>query len=101
MEMTDVAPDERITIYYLGLWSDEQISDFARIIKSDRQYGAKIGIQLVQAGRKAEEVETSVAPLAFRYPGTLYKEPRELTINEIHEMVQVFGSAAHRQLRLG
>lgn len=100
-EMTDVSPDGRITNYDLGLWSDEQIPDFARIIKSVHEHGAKIGIQLAHAGRKAEDAETPVAPSAIRYPSDRYKEPRELTVDEIHEMVQLFGAAARRAIEAG
>ncbi|WML52337.1 NADH:flavin oxidoreductase/NADH oxidase [Neobacillus sp. PS3-12] len=101
MEMTDVDPDGRITNYDLGLWSDEQIPDFARVIKSVHQHDAKIGIQLAHAGRKAEDAETPVAPSAIRYPSDRYKEPKELTADEVHEMVQKFGAAARRAVEAG
>ena len=52
MEMTDVEPDGRISNGDLGLWSDEQIPAFARIISEVHKYGAKIGIQIAHAGRK-------------------------------------------------
>jgi 2,4-dienoyl-CoA reductase-like NADH-dependent reductase (Old Yellow Enzyme family) len=101
MEMTDVDPDGRITNYDLGLWSDEQIPDFSRVIKSVHQHGAKIGIQLAHAGRKAEDAENPVAPSAIRYPSNRYKEPRELTTDEVQEMVQKFGAAARRAVEAG
>jgi len=101
MEMTDVEPDGRITNFDLGLWSDEQIPDFARIIKSVHQHGAKIGIQLAHAGRKAEDAEIPVAPSAIRFEGSRYKNPRELTEDEVKEMVGLYASAARRAVEAG
>ncbi len=62
MEMTDVEPDGRITDYDLGLWSDDQIPAFRRIIDEVHKYNAKIGIQIAHAGRKAEDAEVPVGP---------------------------------------
>ncbi len=44
VEMTDVEPDGRISNFDLGLWSDEQIPAYKRIISEVHKYGAKIGI---------------------------------------------------------
>jgi len=52
MEMTDVMPNGRITVHDLGLWQDQQIPGFQRIIDQVHHYGAKIGIQIAHAGRK-------------------------------------------------
>jgi 2,4-dienoyl-CoA reductase-like NADH-dependent reductase (Old Yellow Enzyme family) len=101
MEMTDVEPDGRITDNDLGLWSDEQIPDFARIIKSVHEHGAKIGIQIAHAGRKAEDAETPVAPSAIRFQGTRYKQPRELSTQEVKEVAGLFGAAARRAVEAG
>src|SRR5690242_14726970 len=62
IEMTDVEPDGRITDRDLGLWSDEHIPAFARLVEGTHQHGAKIGIQIAHAGRKAEDAAVPVAP---------------------------------------
>ncbi len=60
IEMTDVEPDGRITDFDLRLWSDEQIPVLARIVEACHKYGAKVGIQIAHAGRKAEDAAVQV-----------------------------------------
>ncbi|RKP51577.1 NADH:flavin oxidoreductase/NADH oxidase [Cohnella endophytica] len=101
MEMTDVEPDGRITDKDLGLWSDEHIPAFARIIDGVHAHNSKIGIQIAHAGRKAEDAATPVAPSAIKFPGDAYKMPRELTTEEVQEVVRKFGDAARRAVQAG
>ncbi|MFY0543355.1 NADH:flavin oxidoreductase/NADH oxidase [Brevibacillus sp. H7] len=100
MEMTDVEPDGRITDYDLGLWSDEHIPAFARIISEVKKYGAKIGIQIGHAGRKAEDAEVPVAPSAIAVSDK-YKTPRALTTGEAKQLVQKYKEAARRAVEAG
>lgn len=100
MEMTDVEPDGRISDYDLGLWSDEHIPAFERIISEVKKYGTKIGIQIAHAGRKAEDAQIPVAPSAIPV-SPKYKNPRALTTAEVKEMVQKFREAARRALLAG
>ncbi|WP_374829215.1 bifunctional salicylyl-CoA 5-hydroxylase/oxidoreductase [Paenochrobactrum pullorum] len=52
-EMTCVSPDARITPGCLGLWNDEQIEGWKRLVNFIHQNSsAKVGIQLGHAGRK-------------------------------------------------
>lgn len=101
MEMTDVEPDGRITDFDLGIWSDEHIPAFARIIESCQSHGAKIGIQIAHAGRKAEDAETPVAPSAIRFEGANYKTPKALTTDEIKRLVEKFAESARRAVKAG
>ncbi|MCA0756462.1 NADH:flavin oxidoreductase/NADH oxidase [Paenibacillus sp. N4] len=101
MEMTDVDPDGRITDQDLGLWSDEQIPAYARIVDAVHSYGTKIGIQIAHAGRKAEDAEVPVAPSAIAFPGAQYKLPRALTTEEVQGLVRQFGDAARRAVEAG
>jgi NADPH2 dehydrogenase len=100
MEMTDVEPDGRITDYDLGLWSDDHIPAFARTISEVHKYGAKIGIQIGHAGRKAEDAEVPVAPSAIPV-SSKFKTPRALTTSETRDMVQKFKEAARRAVEAG
>ncbi|WP_239618041.1 NADH:flavin oxidoreductase/NADH oxidase [Cohnella mopanensis] len=101
MEMTDVDPDGRITDYDLGLWSDEHIPAFAKIIDGVHSHNGKIGIQIAHAGRKAEDAEVPVAPSAIPFPGATYKMPRALTTDEVQNVVQQFADAARRAVKAG
>lgn len=100
MEMTDVEPDGRITDYDLGLWSDEQIPAFKRIIEVCQSYGAKVGIQLAHAGRKAEDAAQPVSSSAIQFSDQ-YKQPRELTTEEVEQMVGKFEAAFKRAIEAG
>lgn len=98
MEMTDVEPDGRISDYDLGLWSDDHVPAFARIISAVQGHGAKIGIQIAHAGLKAQDAEVPVAPSAFSV-GT--RIPRALTTEETKAMVGKFRDAARRAIEAG
>jgi len=100
IEMTDVEPDGRISDYDLGLWSDEQIPALARIVEACHQHGAKVGIQIAHAGRKAQDAAEPVAPSAIPFDGNS-KTPRELSTVEVKEMVEKFRLAVRRAVQAG
>ncbi|CAM3191507.1 NADH:flavin oxidoreductase/NADH oxidase [Paenibacillus lupini] len=100
IEMTDVEPDGRISDFDLGLWSDEQIPALARIIEASHQHGAKVGIQIAHAGRKAEDAEVPVAPSAIPFDEKS-KTPRALSTQEVEEMVEKFRLAVRRAVQAG
>ncbi len=101
MEMTDVEPDGRISDYDLGIWSDEHIPAFARVIDSVHSHNAKIGIQIAHAGRKAQDAPIPVAPSPIRYEGEGFKTPKELSTDEVKEMVEKYRLGAKRAVQAG
>lgn len=102
VEMTNVEPRGRISNRCLGLWSDEQIPAFKKIVDTVHRYGAKIGIQIAHAGRKAEDAELPVAPssISVTHDDTTAK-PYALTTAEVQEMVLRFKEAAARAVACG
>ncbi|MGM7722926.1 NADH:flavin oxidoreductase/NADH oxidase [Metabacillus sp. Hm71] len=100
IEMTDVEPDGRISDYDLGLWSDEQIPALKRIVDACHEHGAKVGIQIAHAGRKAEDAEVPVAPSAIPFDENS-KTPRELSTDEVKEMVEKFRLSIRRAVKAG
>ncbi|MBW7473315.1 NADH:flavin oxidoreductase/NADH oxidase [Paenibacillus oenotherae] len=100
IEMTDVEPDGRISDRDLGLWSDEQIPAFKRIIDESHKYGAKVAIQIAHAGRKAEDAPEPVGPSDIPVSAD-YKKPRALTTEEVRSMVVKFKEAARRAVEAG
>lgn len=52
-EATAVSPEGRITYGDLGIWKDEHVNKLQQIVSFLHQHGAKAGIQLAHAGRKA------------------------------------------------
>ncbi|MGR3806720.1 NADH:flavin oxidoreductase/NADH oxidase [Pasteurella testudinis] len=110
VEMTNIAPNGRISPYCLGLWNDEQRDAFKRIVDSVHSYGAKIAIQIGHAGRKALGAERVIAPSALRYGGSdvddsakqyAYQTPYAPTTAEVQALVQDYQSAVKRALEAG
>lgn len=55
LEATAVEPRGRISPSDLGIWKDEHIEGLRNIVNFCHNFGAKVGIQLAHAGRKAED----------------------------------------------
>lgn len=100
VEMTGIHPDGRISNQDTGLWSDEQIPAFRKIVDGVHSYGTKIGIQLGHAGRKAQDAKPPVAPSAIAF-SSQYQTPRALTNSEIEEMILAFKESARRAVEAG
>ncbi|MEG9488889.1 NADH:flavin oxidoreductase/NADH oxidase [Mannheimia indoligenes] len=106
VEMTNIAPNGRITPNCLGLWNDEQQTEFKRLVDSVHAQGTKIGIQIAHAGRKAQDEPNAVAPSAIHYGELDYAEqnlitPRELTTEEVKELVVAFQNSVKRAVAAG
>lgn len=99
VEATAINPDGRLTNYDLGLWDDAQIPALAKIVDLVHENGSKIGIQLVHAGRKAEDMAVPLAPSANAYPG--YHMPKEMSIDEIKQTIEDFTAATKRAIKAG
>lgn len=100
MEMTDVEPDGRISNRDLGIWSDDHVPAFRRIIREIQKYGAKAAIQIAHAGRKALDADVPVGPGDEPF-GPKEKKPRALTTDEAWAMVGKFADAARRAVEAG
>jgi 2,4-dienoyl-CoA reductase-like NADH-dependent reductase (Old Yellow Enzyme family) len=114
-EATAVSPEGRISPADLGLWNERQQDAFARITRFAKERGARVGVQLAHAGRKASTaapwqggapvgadrhgwrpVGPSPVPFADGHP-----VPDELTAEQIAEVVRQFADAARRALAAG
>ncbi len=114
-EATAVSPEGRISPHDLGIWKDEHIAPLKKITQFITQQGSIPGMQLAHAGRKASVTEPwnndrlvppseggwkTVAPSAI--PFSEEKDtPRELTKDEIKEIVADFKAATIRALAAG
>ncbi|KQL41945.1 NADPH dehydrogenase [Bacillus sp. FJAT-25509] len=100
IEMTNVEDRGRISDYCLGIWSDDHIPAFKRIIDECHKYGAKVAIQIAHAGRKAEDapIPVSSSPKPFNEKS---KTPHELTTLEVKEMVEKFKKGVERAVLAG
>ncbi|TNH02451.1 NADH:flavin oxidoreductase/NADH oxidase [Testudinibacter sp. TR-2022] len=107
VEMTNIAPNGRITPNCLGLWNDEQRDAFKRIVAAAHQYGSKIAIQIAHAGRKALGHDYVDAPSPILYDGDdkdprwSYQTPRDLSTAEVKGLVQKYAEAVKRAVEAG
>ncbi|ABB32796.1 NADH:flavin oxidoreductase/NADH oxidase [Geobacter metallireducens RCH3] len=115
VEATAVSPEGRISPDDSGIWDDRHGEGFAPITRFIAEQGAVPGIQLAHAGRKAstdlpwrgglplgpeargwQPVAPSPRPFAADYP-----VPRELTVEEMDDVVSQFRDGAQRALAAG
>lgn len=95
LEATSVQPQGRISSRDLGIWEDSQIDGLAELVRLMKIYGAKSGIQLAHAGRKATVDGEIYAPSALKFNDN-YKTPVQMTKKDIKETIEAFQSAAIR-----
>ncbi|HBT47713.1 MAG TPA: NADH:flavin oxidoreductase [Peptococcaceae bacterium] len=87
----------------LGIYSDRLIPGLRRLVDAVHAHGAKIAVQLYHGGRQTRSAVTGqpiVAPSPIPDP-TVGETPRELTREEIGELVEAFAAAALRAKRAG
>jgi len=100
-EAAAVEPKGRVTNRDLGIWSDSQISPLRKIVKACKSYGSVIGLQLNHAGRKSgvpNETIVGPSPVAFKEK---YPIPKELSVEEIEEIISKFEHATKRAQKAG
>lgn len=115
-ESTAVAPEGRISPNDVGLWEDGQVDAWRWIVDDIKKAGAVAGVQLNHGGRKASTGSFSLgyinqtvpeerggwqplgpSPIAFGKCVT----PTEMTVEQIHAVVDQFRAAAQRALWAG
>lgn len=100
VEATAVQPEGRISSQDLGIWSDQHVDGLAEVVQLMKQHGAKTGIQLAHAGRKATVDGDIYAPSAIAF-NDKYKTPTEMSLNDINATIQAFKEGAIRAKRAG
>lgn len=116
VEASGVVPEGRISPRDLGLWNDAQRDAFAPIVEFAQSLGAKVGIQLAHAGRKASTYPEwgtdgdgslpaaeggwqTVGPSAIAFEGL--DAPVALTEDGIADLVRAFADSARRAVDAG
>ncbi|MDQ0161438.1 NADPH dehydrogenase NamA [Aeribacillus alveayuensis] len=100
LEATAVTPQGRISDQDLGIWDDQHIEKLAKLNVQIKKYGAKTGIQLAHAGRKATVDGDIYAPSAIPFDENM-KTPKEMTKEDIHFTINAFQDAAKRAKKAG
>lgn len=114
-EATAVEARGRIAPEDLGIYKDEHVPMLSRITTFIKEQGAVPGIQLAHAGRKGSTYRPwsgsgelpvdhgrwqTIGPSAERF-SPQYPLPKQLTSDEIAEVVQHFQDAAKRAIQAG
>lgn len=105
VEATGILPNGRITDNCLGIWNDDQIAGLKEIVDDCHELSdAKVAIQINHAGRKctatSHGVDHTLAPSPITFDET-YRTPKEITKEEINEVIRAFGAAAKRAYDAG
>lgn len=102
-EYYGVAPNVGFFPRMLGIWNDELVENHKQVSAAAHRGGAKIAAQISHSGREtfiAVSDENLVAPSPIRdVSGS--KKPRELTKEEIKEIVNQYGDTALNLKRAG
>ena len=114
-EATAVTPEGRISPWDTGLWNDDQRDAWAPIVEFLHAHGAKAGVQLAHAGRKAstwrpwserhgtipadEGGWVPLAPSAVAFGD--YAVPDALDLDGVAAVVADFAAAARRAVDAG
>lgn len=115
-EATAVEAKGRISPHDVGIWTDEHVEPLRRVTSFLKSQEVIAGIQLAHAGRKActnrpwdggNPIQAddpiywpAVGASAIAFHEN-YQTPKELTINEIHDIQMKFEEAALRSLEAG
>lgn len=100
LEATAVTPQGRISPQDLGIWSDDHIEGLKELVSMIKEQGAKTGIQIAHAGRKAVLDGEILAPSAIPFDENS-KTPKEMTKADIEETIEAFKQGAERAKKAG
>ncbi len=108
VEASNIHPRGRIRYNQINLDDDKFIPGLAELAAAIKEQGARAAIQLTHAGRLALREITGMQPLApsaipmvHFVHGTQAEPPREMTVEEIAELVRSFADAAWRVKKAG
>jgi len=102
VEYTAVNPGGRAAVMQLGIWDDRFIKGLKELTDIAHSYEKKIGIQLHHAGRGTTAAKCGRQPVApSAVIGASGEMPRELTIEEIKNLIDDFAKAAVRAKKAG
>jgi 2,4-dienoyl-CoA reductase-like NADH-dependent reductase (Old Yellow Enzyme family)/thioredoxin reductase len=87
-----------------GLYRDDQIEGNKKLTETVHQYDTKLFCQMYHPGRQSKHAVNGnvqpIAPSAIKDPFCM-DLPREISIEEIHQIVRDFGAAARRAKEAG
>lgn len=99
---TYVSPEGQAGPWQLGIYGDELLPGFESMTKAVHDQGGKIVMQLAHAGYFAAAKLTGRTPMAPSAVGGFAQGPRrEMTVEDIQQVVSAYGAAARRARQAG
>jgi len=99
-----VHPLGRAYTHQTGIHHDDMIPGLKKLVEAVHQEGGKIAFQLAHAGRQTTKAMIGQTPLGpsskGRDPTNLIK-PKEMSKDQVQEVIQAFGVAARRAVEAG
>lgn len=97
-EDTTVSKNANYIYNTVGMFNDDFIAGYKKLVDEVHKFGAKVGPQLIHPSFNAREAISGQQPVAASpIASKIYKEiPKELTIDQIKKIVEDFGDAARR-----
>ncbi|WP_457600907.1 NADH:flavin oxidoreductase/NADH oxidase [Hydrogenivirga sp.] len=112
-EATAVEERGRISPLDLGIYRDDHVEGLSRLVSLCKRWGARVGIQLAHAGRKAEDYppwerervkvrgsKNAIAPSPLPF-GENWLVPKEMTPEDIKEVQDSYRLAVRRAVAAG
>lgn len=101
IEAAAVEARGRCYISDVGIWSDEHVPGFKRLVDFCHSQGAKVGIQLGHGGRKnldgvSQLIAPSALPMDDKHP-----MPKAMTSADMLEVIESFRKATRRAIAAG
>lgn len=99
-----IHPTGRAYPYQVNIHSDEMIPGLKKLTETVHQQGGKIAFQLAHAGRQTTKSligQTPLGPSSNGRDPVYFVKPKEMTEDQIMEMIKAFGAAAGRAIEAG
>lgn len=103
VEAACIEPAGKLMALSPGIWQDNMVPAWKHLVDTCHKYSAKMALQIGHAGRQGTSIFTGeptrgVSAVADPLTGEL---PVELTIEDIHDLLEKFGNAARRAKEAG
>ena len=99
-----VSPNGRAANFQTGIHNDRMIEGLKKLVNTVHSGGSKIVFQLVHAGRQTAKDtigQTQLGPSRGPMDSIYMARPKEMTEDEIQDVISAFGSAAFRARTAG
>lgn len=99
-----VHPLGRSYRYQTGIHNDDMIPGLRKLVEAVHQEGGKIAFQLAHAGRQTTKAmigQTPIGPSSKGRDPINFVKPKEMSADQIQEVIQAFGVAAKRAVEAG